>query len=133
MHGVSTFITLAAWLPCPQHRALLTNTQACVTGTLHVLDAARKHGAFVVWSIRPAAAHGGAALPGGAELARDAPVALRGANWRANCTCKHLPPHKLECVSLRFFNIFGPRQRSDSPYSGVIALFVTPCWQGVIQ
>src|SRR5262249_44934870 len=26
-------------------------------------------------------------------------------------------------VRLRFFNIFGPRQRADSPYSGVIALF----------
>jgi UDP-glucose 4-epimerase len=25
---------------------------------------------------------------------------------------------------LRFFNIFGPRQRADSPYSGVIAIFV---------
>src|SRR5262249_55130689 len=30
----------------------------------------------------------------------------------------------IESVSLRFFNIFGPRQRADSPYSGVIALFV---------
>src|SRR5439155_3694883 len=29
----------------------------------------------------------------------------------------------LETVVLRFFNIFGPRQRADSPYSGVIALF----------
>jgi UDP-glucose 4-epimerase len=29
----------------------------------------------------------------------------------------------LEAVSVRFFNIFGPRQRPDSPYSGVIALF----------
>jgi UDP-glucose 4-epimerase len=25
---------------------------------------------------------------------------------------------------MRFFNIFGPRQRDDSPYSGVIALFI---------
>src|SRR5262249_10827244 len=31
--------------------------------------------------------------------------------------------HGLETVRLRFFNIFGPRQRADSPYSGVIALF----------
>ena len=28
-----------------------------------------------------------------------------------------------ETVRLRFFNVFGPRQRADSPYSGVIALF----------
>ncbi len=30
----------------------------------------------------------------------------------------------LETVRVRFFNIFGPRQRADSPYSGVIALFI---------
>jgi UDP-glucose 4-epimerase len=29
----------------------------------------------------------------------------------------------LETVRLRFFNVFGPRQRDDSPYSGVIAIF----------
>ena len=36
----------------------------------------------------------------------------------------------LETVRLRFFNIFGPRQRADSPYSGVIALFVAAMSQG---
>jgi UDP-glucose 4-epimerase len=30
----------------------------------------------------------------------------------------------LETVRLRFFNIFGPRQDAQSPYSGVIALFI---------
>ena len=29
----------------------------------------------------------------------------------------------LDTVSLRFFNVFGPRQDPDSPYSGVISLF----------
>src|SRR5204863_4986696 len=29
----------------------------------------------------------------------------------------------VETVRLRFFNVFGPRQRADSPYSGVIAIF----------
>lgn len=28
-----------------------------------------------------------------------------------------------EAIALRFFNVFGPRQRADSPYSGVISLF----------
>jgi UDP-glucose 4-epimerase len=36
----------------------------------------------------------------------------------------------IETVRLRFFNIFGPRQRSDSPYSGVIALFVAAMARG---
>ena len=26
-------------------------------------------------------------------------------------------------VGLRYFNVFGPRQRADSPYSGVVAAF----------
>ncbi len=31
----------------------------------------------------------------------------------------------LPAVALRYFNVFGPRQRADSPYSGVIAKFCT--------
>ena len=31
--------------------------------------------------------------------------------------------HGLETVALRYFNVFGPRQADDSPYTGVIALF----------
>jgi UDP-glucose 4-epimerase len=31
----------------------------------------------------------------------------------------------LEIVSLRYFNVFGPRQDPDSPYSGVLARFIT--------
>lgn len=33
--------------------------------------------------------------------------------------------YRLETVALRYFNIFGPRQAFDSPYSGVIAKFCT--------
>lgn len=36
----------------------------------------------------------------------------------------------LETVSLRYFNIFGPRQSFDSPYSGVIAKFCTTLLAG---
>ncbi len=32
--------------------------------------------------------------------------------------------HGLETVCLRYFNVYGPRQRADSPYSGVIARFI---------
>lgn len=31
----------------------------------------------------------------------------------------------LESVSLRYFNVFGPRQDPSSPYSGVISIFMT--------
>ncbi len=36
----------------------------------------------------------------------------------------------LETVALRYFNVFGPRQAFDSPYSGVIAKFCTVMLQG---
>jgi nucleoside-diphosphate-sugar epimerase len=36
----------------------------------------------------------------------------------------------LETVSLRYFNIFGPRQDPSSPYSGVLAKFVTKMLSG---
>lgn len=36
----------------------------------------------------------------------------------------------LETVCLRYFNIFGPRQAPDSPYSGVIARFVLQMMHG---
>ena len=38
--------------------------------------------------------------------------------------------YKLPTVSLRFFNVFGPRQSHDSPYSGVIAKFATEMLAG---
>jgi nucleoside-diphosphate-sugar epimerase len=36
----------------------------------------------------------------------------------------------LPAVSFRYFNVFGPRQSFDSPYSGVIARFCTVMLQG---
>jgi len=36
----------------------------------------------------------------------------------------------LETVTIRFFNVFGPRQDPGSPYSGVISLFSTALLEG---
>jgi nucleoside-diphosphate-sugar epimerase len=36
----------------------------------------------------------------------------------------------LETVSIRYFNVFGPRQDPSSPYSGVISLFATSLLAG---
>jgi UDP-glucose 4-epimerase len=38
--------------------------------------------------------------------------------------------YQLETVSLRYFNIFGPRQDPSSPYSGVLAKFITVMLRG---
>ena len=36
----------------------------------------------------------------------------------------------LETVALRYFNIFGPRQDPDSPYTGVLAIFISTYLRG---
>ena len=38
--------------------------------------------------------------------------------------------YQLETVALRYFNIFGPRQDPSSPYSGVLAKFITLMLRG---
>lgn len=38
--------------------------------------------------------------------------------------------HGLETACLRYFNVFGPRQRADSPYTGVITKFLTAAREG---
>jgi nucleoside-diphosphate-sugar epimerase len=38
----------------------------------------------------------------------------------------------LEFVSVRYFNVFGPRQDPGSPYSGVLSLFITAVRDGTV-
>lgn len=38
--------------------------------------------------------------------------------------------YQLETVALRYFNVFGPRQDPSSPYSGVLARFITQMLAG---
>lgn len=38
--------------------------------------------------------------------------------------------YKMECIGLRYFNIFGPRQDPNGPYSAVIPKFINLCLSG---
>lgn len=40
------------------------------------------------------------------------------------------PLRSLACVSLRFFNVYGPRQDPQSPYAGVVAAFLSRALRG---
>ena len=99
---------------------------ACATGTLNLLDAARKAGVRRVVYAASSSAYGGSSGAGGQT--EDQPVAARSPYAAAKLAGElymqaFAYTYGIETVRLRFFNIFGPRQRSDSPYSGVIALF----------
>jgi UDP-glucose 4-epimerase len=107
--------------------------QACTTGTLNVLDAARRAGTRRVVYAASSSAYGGLSNPDGQS--EDAPVKplspyaaakLAGELYLQAFTATF----GIETVALRFFNIFGPRQRADSPYSGVIALFIAAMSSG---
>ena len=106
---------------------------ACVTGTLNLLDAARQAGVRRVVYAASSSAYGGTATPGGqhpdqlpAAKSPYAAAKLAGELYMQAFAATY----GLETVRLRFFNIFGPRQRSDSPYSGVIALFTAAMARG---
>jgi UDP-glucose 4-epimerase len=106
--------------------APLNTHAACTTGTLHLLDAARKSGVRRVVYAASSSAYGGHSSPGGQT--EDLPVVAKSPYAAAKLAGElymqaFAHTYGLETVRLRFFNIFGPRQRSDSPYSGVIALF----------
>ena len=100
---------------------------ACVTGTLHVLDAARRAGVRRVVYAASSSAYGGLSNPHGqCENALPHPLSPYAAAKLAGELYMEAfaSAYGIETVRLRFFNIFGPRQRADSPYSGVIALFI---------
>jgi UDP-glucose 4-epimerase len=104
----------------------LATHAACATGTLNLLDSARKSGVRRVIYAASSSAYGGHSAPGGQT--EDLPVVAKSPYAAAKLAGElylqaFTHTYGLETVRLRFFNIFGPRQRSDSPYSGVIALF----------
>ncbi len=105
----------------------------CGTGTLHVLDAARRLGVRRVVYAASASAYG---IPTGPVQKESDPLQPLSPYAAAKLTGEmyasaFAASYGLETVSLRFFNIFGPRQRDDSPYTGVIALFVKAMSAGI--
>jgi UDP-glucose 4-epimerase len=112
----------------------LTSHHVCATGTLQVLDAARRAGVRRLVYAASSSAYGG--TPGALRKEDDAvaplsPYAaskLAGEHYCQACTAVY----GLETVRLRFFNVFGPRQDARSPYTGVIALFAAALLEGRI-
>lgn len=96
-----------------------------VHGTLLVLTAARDAGARRVVFASSSSVYGGATDPPTPESAPTRPrspyaVSKLAAEWYCRVFAEVFP---LETVALRYFNVFGPRQRPDSTYAAVIPLF----------
>ena len=104
---------------------LLTH-QVCANGTLHVLLAAREQRVRRVIYGASASAYGdGPALPRRETepLQPISPYAVAKLAGEHYCAAFSYA-YGLETVRLRYFNAFGPRQFSGSPYSTVVPLFL---------
>ncbi len=134
LHGVGVVYHLGALASVARSVETPAVTHAaCATGTLNLLDAARKSGVRRVVYAASSSAYGGQSLPTGQRedmsiMARSPYAAAKLAGELYMQAFAHT--YGIETVRLRFFNIFGPRQRADSPYSGVIALFTAAMSEG---
>jgi UDP-glucose 4-epimerase len=121
---------------CVFHQAALASVQlslerpleshaACATGTLQLLDAARRAGVRRVVYAGSASAYGDDPALAKRETDLPRPISPYAAAKLAGEYYCHAftAAFGLETVCLRYFNVFGPRQDPRSPYSGVIALF----------
>jgi UDP-glucose 4-epimerase len=104
----------------------LESDHANTHGTLTVLEAARRAGVRRVVSTSSSSIYGGAAVTPTPETA---PLVPRSPYAVSKLAAEHYARiywelHGVETVSLRLFNVFGPRQRPDSQYAAVIPLFI---------
>jgi nucleoside-diphosphate-sugar epimerase len=105
----------------------LGSNQANIDGTVNVLVAARDAKVKRVVYAASSSAYGDTpTLPKREEMRPDpiSPYAVAKLASEHYMTCFYRC-YGMETVSLRYFNIFGPRQDSSSPYSGVLAKFIT--------
>ena len=94
-------------------------------GTLHVLEWAKHVAARKVVLASSAAVYGDVSEVPTPESAYCAPISPYGIHKRASerYLALYADVHGVPTTSLRFLNVFGPRQDASSPYSGVISIF----------
>lgn len=127
MTGVDVVFHQAAMASVPRSLAEpLASHAACATGTLQVLDAARRAGVRRVVYAGSSSAYGN--QPSIAKRETDLPAPLSpyaAAKLAGEAYCNaFMESFGLETVVIRYFNVFGPRQDPDGEYSAVIPKFV---------
>jgi UDP-glucose 4-epimerase len=110
----------------------LDTNAACVTGTLTVLDQARKAGVRRLVYAASSSAYGDQPTSSKRETDLPAPISPYGAaKLAAELYCHAFTAtYGFETVAIRYFNVFGPRQDPNSQYSAVIPLFITAMLAG---
>jgi nucleoside-diphosphate-sugar epimerase len=124
--GVDVIYHQAAFTSVPQSVIMPSNcNDVNVNGTLNVLNAARKCDVNKIIYASSSSVYGDTpTLPKREDMPR-VPISPYGV---AKLACEaymeaYHNVYGLNTTSLRYFNVFGPRQK-DSPYSGVIAIWL---------
>ena len=126
-----------AGVDCVFHKAALASVpysiehpmevnQACVTGTLTVLNEAHKAGVRRVVYAGSSSCYGDRPFSANRETDTPSvisPYAVAKLAGEYYCQAFH-HAFNLETVCLRYFNVFGPRQDPNSAYAAVIPLFI---------
>ncbi|MCS7238277.1 MAG: SDR family oxidoreductase [Thermoguttaceae bacterium] len=133
MHGVDYVFHIAALASVPRSvEAPLESHAACATGTVTILDAARRAGVRRVIYASSSAVYGDQPTAAKRETDLPQPISPYGAAKLAGeiyCLAFYAT-YGLETVALRYFNVFGPRQDPESPYAAVIPRFITAIVRG---
>jgi nucleoside-diphosphate-sugar epimerase len=110
----------------------VTSNRANVDGSLNLLVAARDAGVRRVVYAGSSSAYGDTPVLPKVETMPTAPLSPYALQKLvAEDYCRMFTRlYGLETVTIRYFNVFGPRQDPSSPYSGVISLFVSALCAG---
>lgn len=100
--------------------------EACVNATLNLLLQAKNAGVKRVIYAASSSAYGNTEVLPKVETMIPAPLSpYAAAKLMGEYYCQVFSRvYNLETISLRYFNVFGPRQNPSSQYSGVISRFV---------
>ena len=110
----------------------ITSNRANIDASLNVLVAARDAGVRRVVYAGSSSAYGDTPTLPKVETMGTAPLspyALQKLVAEQYCQM-FTRLYGLETVTIRYFNVFGPRQDPSSPYSGVISLFIRALVEG---
>ena len=104
----------------------LATHAVCATGTLIVLNEARKAKVRRVVYAASSSAYGNQPQPQKRETDLPSPLSpYAAAKLAAELYCEaFFHSYGLEAVALRYFNVFGPRQDPAGPYAAVIPIFI---------
>ena len=123
IEGIFHLVAVASVQKSIENPALVHDVN--VTGTLNVLEAARKHGVRKVVLSASAAAYGdNPVFPKREDMLPEPLSPYAVSKIASEMYCKtYAELYDMQTVSLRYFNVFGPRQDPNGEYAAVIPKF----------